>query len=498
MDGMCLIWKSPDGDVVFPLVGPGPISLGRGDGCDIALGDRKVSRSHARLDLAAGSWLVRDAGSQAGTMVNGRRLEGGDAVALVPGDLLQVGPVTLEARAAGASAVTLPDGEVADMRAYEPIERRPMRSFDHEQLSLLLELSERIHADATESDMRRRLVDAVARATRFANVAFVRPRPVTDGVDVLESVGETTDRTGRPRMSRTMLRNAREGSRLVLDRAGAGDAGIEASLERAAVNQAFCIPVGRLGCHGFLYADNGSARGDASDRARIELAGRVADALVQRAASEFDRIEHRRQSERLWRETLHSFVDTLECRDAHTGAHSRRVARMALLVARAAGLDEPTCTLIEESARVHDIGKVAIDDAILRAPRPLTDSEMAIVRTHPRVGHDILARMSSMRELLPGVLEHHERWDGRGYPQGLKGESISPLGRVLAVADAFDAMTSERPYRPAFPMQDARARVVAESGRQFDPRMVEAFARISDAELRVAMSLQGDSTDSAD
>lgn len=491
MPDVCLLWKRADGDVTFALTPPGPLSVGRLPTCQVVLNDPKVSRSHARLDFTAGSWLVQDAGSQAGTMVNGRRLGKGESVALVDGDVLEIGPVRLEVSAADAQGATVMGGAEHSDEAFERVAPGRSQDFSHEHLALLLDLSETIHAQASERDMRRKLVEAVEQATRFANVAFVRRSNTADGVEVLESIGEITDRTGRLRMSRTMLRNAREGMVRVPDRGSVGDEGIVASLERVSVNQAFCIPVGAGGCHGFLYADNGSSRGDSSELKRLEEAARVANALVQRASSEFDRIEHQRQTERLWRETLHAMVDTVEKRDPCTGGHSDRVARFARLVGRAAGLDEATCSLIYESGRVHDIGKIAIDDAVLRAERKLTDEEFAMIKRHPQEGYDILSKISTMRDLLPGVIEHHEKFDGSGYPNRLRGDRISLMGRVLAVADVFDAITCKRPYRTGFPFEVARGKIVEGSGTHFDPDMVKAFMTLGEPELRAIMDPEG-------
>jgi len=491
MSDVCLLWKRADGDVTFPLTPPGPLSVGRLPTCQVVLNDPKVSRSHARLQFVAGSWMVQDAGSQAGTVVNGRRLGREESVGLVDGDQIEFGPVKLEVSAAGQQGATLMAGADASNEAFEPLAAARSQDFGHPHLTLLLDLSERIHRDASEQEMRRRLVEAVEEATRFANVAFVRRSNSIDGVEVIESVGEITDRSGQPRMSRTMLRKARDGMQLVTDKGGTGDQAIAASLERASVNQAFCIPVGKSGCHGFLYADNGSSRGDAGERQRLKEAARVAHALVERAASEFDRIENQRQSERIWRETLHAMVDTVEKRDRCTGGHSDRVSRFARLVGRAAGLDEATCALIYESGRVHDIGKIAIDDAVLRAERKLTDEEFAMIKRHPQEGYDILSKISTMRDLLPGVIEHHEKWDGSGYPNRLKGDRISLMGRVLAVADVFDAITCRRPYRTGFPFDVARGKIVEGSGSHFDPDMVKAFMALGDSDLRAIMDPEG-------
>lgn len=175
---------------------------------------------------------------------------------------------------------------------------------------------------------------------------------------------------------------------------------------------------------------------------------------------------------------LGSLLATLEARDAEIAEHSRRVAAHAAALARELGLAEERVARIRRAALLHDIGKTFTPKPILDKPGPLTGEEYAVVKRHPEVG----ARMVSVlgdRELTAIVLHHHERIDGRGYPDALKGEAI-PLGaRIVAVADTYDAITSERPYRAAMPRAQALAMLDSLAGRQLDPLLVRAFRRHS-------------------
>lgn len=482
MDEVCLIWKRAEGVATFPLTPPGPLLVGRLPTCQVVLNDPKVSRSHARLDFVSGAWRVQDAGSQAGTSVNGRRLGKDETHEISEGDVLSFGPIMLEVSVVGAHGATMMGGADDAKEAFERLLAGRNQDFGHEHLALLLDLSETLQRESSEQDMRRKLVEAVESATRFANVAFVRRSNSADGVEVLDSIGEVTDRSGHLRMSRTMLRNARDGMVLVTEKGGAGDQGIVASLERVSVNQAFCMPVGEQGRFGFLYADNGTGRGDAGERDRLKEAARVANALVRMAASQFEKLAHSRDMVQL-------IADAVDRRDPCTGGHSRRVARLARIVGQAAGLDERTCTLIHDSGRVHDIGKISVPDRVLlkQGPGRLDDAEFAEIQKHPQAGHDLLQAYPIMQSVLPGVLDHHEKWDGTGYPRRLKGEAISLLGRVLAVADVFDAITCKRPYRDGFPLQKARSIIEEGSGTHFDPAMVKAFLSIPEPELQDCM-----------
>jgi HD-GYP domain-containing protein (c-di-GMP phosphodiesterase class II) len=158
-----------------------------------------------------------------------------------------------------------------------------------------------------------------------------------------------------------------------------------------------------------------------------------------------------------------------------TQGHGARVTALAEPVARRLGWDTARLASLRFGAPLHDIGKVAIDRNLLRKPGPLTLDELGEIRRHPRAGAELVLPIRSAHGALPYVLFHHERWDGSGYPSGLRGSSIPLEARLLAVADAFDAMTSARPYRPALTVHHALVEVASCAGSQFDPEVAEAF-----------------------
>jgi len=177
------------------------------------------------------------------------------------------------------------------------------------------------------------------------------------------------------------------------------------------------------------------------------------------------------------RETVIRLSKAAEYRDPETGAHILRMAHYSELIARGLGLPVQECELILEAAPMHDIGKVGITDSILLKPGRLTPEEFEVMKQHAVYGHDIL-KGSSSRVLQTGAsiaLGHHEKYDGSGYPGGLKGEAIPIFSRIVAVADVFDALTSERPYKKAWSMERACDHIKASSGTHFDPRCVATF-----------------------
>ncbi|HEU4656109.1 MAG TPA: HD-GYP domain-containing protein [Capillimicrobium sp.] len=181
--------------------------------------------------------------------------------------------------------------------------------------------------------------------------------------------------------------------------------------------------------------------------------------------------------------TVRALSNAVEARDAYTGKHAERVAAYGMEIARAMGSSLADDPQTEFGFLLHDVGKVAIPDAILYKPEPLTDEERALMSRHPVIGAQILRGIEFLGEAKSVVRHHHERWDGTGYPDGLAGEEIPLAARVFAVADALDALTTDRPYRPASSLADARAVIAAAAGTQFDPAVVEAFATIPDATL---------------
>jgi putative two-component system response regulator len=176
-------------------------------------------------------------------------------------------------------------------------------------------------------------------------------------------------------------------------------------------------------------------------------------------------------------ETLQRLALAAEFRDDDTGLHTKRVGLTAARIAETLGLPSPQGDLILQAAPLHDVGKIGITDAILLKPGSLTPDEFDTMKQHTVIGAKMLSGSTSpWLQLAEEIaLSHHEHWNGRGYPQGLSGETIPFVGRIVAIADVFDALTHERPYKKAWPITEAVAEIKNQSGRQFDPQVVEAF-----------------------
>jgi HD-GYP domain-containing protein (c-di-GMP phosphodiesterase class II) len=164
------------------------------------------------------------------------------------------------------------------------------------------------------------------------------------------------------------------------------------------------------------------------------------------------------------------------------------------MLAKELAVSEHDLELVQIGTPLHDIGKIGIRDEILLKPDKLTSAEFETMKQHTVMGADILALVPDLHEIIPIVRSHHERWDGKGYPDALAGEGISPLARIVAVADAFDAMTSDRPYRKALPTEVAFAEVEKNCGIQFDPRCAQAFLRIRERVAKEMAKASGEDT----
>ncbi len=181
------------------------------------------------------------------------------------------------------------------------------------------------------------------------------------------------------------------------------------------------------------------------------------------------------QSNQLSLGTLHAMSSAIDARDSYTQGHSERVARLSFELAEIYGLTTEACQEIYLSGILHDIGKIGVPDSVLLKNGPLTDEEFKVIQQHPQIGYRIVEQLGHLQFVLPGVLYHHERWDGGGYPHGLRGESIPLMARIMAVADAFDAMTSSRPYRSAMPVEKAHGIIRSGGGQQWDAQAVACF-----------------------
>uniref|UniRef100_A0A7C4W1S5 HD-GYP domain-containing protein n=1 Tax=Fervidobacterium thailandense TaxID=1008305 RepID=A0A7C4W1S5_9BACT len=176
-----------------------------------------------------------------------------------------------------------------------------------------------------------------------------------------------------------------------------------------------------------------------------------------------------------------TMIRILEYHDKYTKGHSKNVATIASLLAERLGLSDEMIKKAYWASLLHDIGKIVIPSQILNKEGKLTIEEFEVIKKHPVYGHDFLTTSEDLKELAKYVLHHHERWDGKGYPMGLSGEDIPLISRIIAVADAYDAMRSDRPYRKGLPIDVIRNEIIEHSSMQFDPEIAKLFVKMIDS-----------------
>jgi HD-GYP domain-containing protein (c-di-GMP phosphodiesterase class II) len=484
-------------------------TLGRGPDCDIDLFEQGVSRRHCTIENSGFTVTVTDLESVNGTFVNGKPVRRGRIQA---GDELAVGPVVLTCRAlllplpgAGAleeqARLVLREEEspslvrkVVDTSnpSLEPAAVTP-EALERAQrnLATAYEVSGLIVRAADTHTLLQNVINAIFRSIAADRAALLLRAPNGEGPDSLRIVAARSRRpdagsTASFTISRTVVRDVLENHASLLS----WDAGADERLRRGEsviqqnIRAVICAPVATESqVLGVLYADNLTQPGAfiASDLDLLALIGNQAGMAIQRA-----RLQD--ELEQSFFDTIRAIVATIDAKDGYTHRHSERVATFAVRLARELGHPTDELVTVRLAAMVHDVGKVGVPESILNKPGRLTEAEFEQMKLHPVHGANILRHIHSpmLERILPGVLSHHERWDGSGYPKCLAGPEIPFLGRLLAVADVLDALSSGRPYRESVSFPDAIEVLRRRSGIDFDPEIVEAAVRLHDrGELEV-------------
>jgi putative nucleotidyltransferase with HDIG domain len=237
-----------------------------------------------------------------------------------------------------------------------------------------------------------------------------------------------------------------------------------------------CSPLkGREAVLGILYLDTHKSVGKFTqqDLQLLSIIGNQAGIAIENARLATD-------LEELFTGSLKTLVATIEAKDSVTSGHSIRVTSISQAIGKELGLSKEAIRILRISALLHDIGKVGVPESILGKPAPLSENEFIRIKEHPSRGAEIIENIKNVEEIVTAVKHHHERYDGGGIPDGLKGDNIPLISRIIAVADAYDAMTFDRPYRKGVTSDKAVKEIQRCSGTQFDPKIVEAFVKAHD------------------
>jgi HD-GYP domain-containing protein (c-di-GMP phosphodiesterase class II) len=487
------------------------LRIGRLDPLEVVLDDNSVSRYHAEIRMTDRGWRLRDLGSTNGTRLNGVRLGAGQWPLRLR-DLLQFGEVALVIEA------LVEEQEDAD----EEFEREEMRveataasswdealegmAFDSnrhpragEQLLALLRAGYHLVHMAKEEELLQSILNdavSVLDAQRGAIVlaegpdAKLKLKALVSGrsdlrhesAPTLVGARSSSWGGGRFQFSQSLASRCIErGESILCHRIDEDpELAMAKSIAEGTMASVLCVllrtPRRRLG---ILHLDRSPWQRPFSME---DL--HLADALAANVSAGIECAQLMRKQRDLFLNTITVLAQAVEMRDEYTGGHTIRVTNYSLLLARKLELSDDLVDLIRIGTPLHDIGKIGIDDAILRKPDRLTPEEFEVMKTHTVKGAEIVSTIPDLVPILPIVRHHHERWDGQGYPDHLGGEAIHPLARVVALADAFDAMTSDRPYRKGMPPAAAFAEIEKQRGRQFDPTFAAALLSIENVILQ--------------
>jgi HD-GYP domain-containing protein (c-di-GMP phosphodiesterase class II) len=502
---------------IIPLIAGKTITLGRLKTCDIQVDELSVSRRHCTVYTRDTGCVVVDLQAANGTFVNERRVETSH---LEPGDRLRVGSIVLElavaaprpkpsssaAVAPAAAAVeqaiegkdaTLkltPDerGKTLVRRAIDPTNpefltrvltgtaSQARLESAYRYLTTLHRISESLAQAANAEGVYDAVLRAILDAIKGDRAAVLLRDPLAvspEGPGIQVAAVQT--RSGAPvsrtmTLSRTIVRDVLEHGMsafthdaLADQRYLSGD-----SVVRQQIRSVMCAPIRIAECIlGVVYVDSQSAH--EFNETELELLA----AIGNQAGIALHRAHLLADMERLSVDVVRAIAATIDAKDGYTHRHSERVAAIGVLIARELGLSARDRHIVELSSLLHDVGKIGIPDAILKKPGRLSDDEYTEVCKHPGQGVAILANIqnSKIADLLPGIKSHHERWDGSGYPEGLRGEETPLLARIVGVADVFDAISSHRSYREALSLEESIDMIRHQSGRAFDPRIVNAL-----------------------
>lgn len=489
------------GDVkgkIFEIAGT--VSIGRNPDNIIQLDDLQVSRRHAVIQHDAQGTMLRDLSSGNGTYVGSQRIT---EHVLSDGEIFRIGNLDflyeveetpdLNAPRSGVrvgddkpsgSGVRLESGREGHLEAtaaenvyqtmFQSVQAAPSQEQLREaqtRLRAIYAANQAISSERNLSRLFERVMDQIFTLVPAHNgVILLRDN------DTQEWVQEHM-KTGLPDeefvISSSIVNRAYENGEAVITYDAAEDSRFEAgaSIITQKIASAMCVPLmhqnDRLGV---VYVDT---RG--TTNAFVSGDMELLVALAGPAAIAIRNAQYLRMVEQAYEETLISLANAIEMRDHYTVGHTWRVTNFAMEIARELGWPAERLKEVQMGGVLHDIGKLAVDDAILRKPERLTEDEYAKMKIHPERGAQLLQDVKSLHPLIPYCLYHHERYDGKGYPFGMKGEEIPIEGRILSVADTFDAMTSNRPYRKGMDPEIAIAEMEKGIGTQFDPACAAAL-----------------------
>jgi HD-GYP domain-containing protein (c-di-GMP phosphodiesterase class II)/pSer/pThr/pTyr-binding forkhead associated (FHA) protein len=465
------------------------LRIGRLEDQEVAVDEPTVSRRHAEIRYTDAGWVIRDLGSTNGTYLNGLRV-GMVERKLHLQDLVQCGDVKFMVVVLEEEAMELPSKEIplnglvvqqGDQSNWE----RPLQALARllsnmprsaDKLLTVLRAIYRVAHSQTLDELLRNILHETLQVLDAQKAAIILWNDKRRRFDIQAVVCKDPQRSGQALFSKSLAQRClQQGESLLCrDMRIAYEPQANGNTFEETVSSVICAalrsPRQKLGV---LHLDRHVTQPPFDEDDLL-----LADALAATMSAAIERAQLLEKQRETVLETVTALAQSVEMRDPYTCGHVLRVTEYALVLADAIKLDPDKRRVLEVGTPLHDIGKIGIDDAILRKMGPLTPEEFEIMKTHTIKGAAILEALPDLRPYIPIVRHHHERWDGKGYPDGLRGKEIDLLARIVALADAFDAMTTNRPYRPGMPVNQAFQQIYKNAGTQFDPELANVFIKV--------------------
>ncbi len=487
-----------------------PLSIGRDPENTISLDHTAISRFHCTISTEDGAYYIQDNKSTNGTYLNGRRIQ---KDRLSPGDELIIANVGIVVEASPKSiyeshapldvnvSIDIKSKSDNALTLANPAEEMGTKEFlagfsDDEnsktyQALQLLYKSDRAFRDIEDlKQLMENLLDLIMDNIQASRgYVFLLQRDTGNLVPYVRRPVEQPSDDAEIVVSQTILQSAvHQKSSIISNDALVDERFIHSkSVASLEVRSAMCTPlINRGKVLGIVYVDSTSEAGLFS---REDLA--LFSAVALKAGIAIDNARLYDDLRCLFYNTVETLVRTIQAKDQYTSGHSTRVSRYALLIAEKLGLSTKERHQLYLAAMLHDIGKIGVPDELLHRPGNLSDEEMERVRNHVQLGASMIEMLGEMHPIVPLIRHHHESWDGTGYPDGMKGEEIPLISRIISVADMYDAMTSDRPYRKRRSHEQAVEEIKRTTGTKVDPRVAEAFLQVL---KEIAPAEQADAT----
>jgi HD-GYP domain-containing protein (c-di-GMP phosphodiesterase class II) len=464
------------------------LRVGRAPALEVSLNDPSLSRRHAEVAFTEQGWVVRDLGSTNGTFLNGIRVGQVERI-LQERDVVQFGNlvmivVTLEEDRPGSSETPVGNWQVRGTALHSWEEALELLALDitrrnrpGEQLLTLLRAGHHLYQVTSLDDLLRLSLQDAVTILKAQRGSILLAEPATDKLAVRAIYTTREDLDQGSSYSNTLVTRCFRRGESVLCHDIRNDPELMRahSVAGGAMSSVICALLRTPRKHlGVLHLDRGPAQ-EPFTLEDLHLADGLAAGMSASVASA-QMIQEKQRN--IFIQTVIALAQTLELRDPYTSGHTQRVTDYSLMLAEELRLPAADRQCLQVAAPLHDIGKIGVDDTILRKQEALTPGEFEHMKTHPAKGASLLETIADLAPVVPIVRSHHERWDGQGYPDGLAGEKIPRLARLVAVADTFDALTYDSPYRKASPLGVALDQIRAGAGTQFDPECAEAFLQL--------------------